>query len=157
MDLAASPDEVQESIVRDLPPAPHRPLAVLEAKIAQLAENREAGKRRESLAADELAAQYPEADGFTVAAECPLRDSEGRIVLDPETGNHRRVDFCVVRDDQVVDSIEVTSLTAPKEDQLAKGARIRDLGGTFIRLGGRPDSPLVPYAPGLQTRVLRYP
>ena len=54
-----------------------------------------------------------------------MRDSEGKIVRDPETGEARRIDFVVVKDGQVVDSIEVTSETADKTGQTAKEERIR--------------------------------
>ncbi|XOJ01571.1 hypothetical protein ACMX2M_07510 [Paenibacillus polymyxa] len=95
--------------------------------------NREQGDQREAAVLEELNHQYPVEEGYEVTAEQYLRDSDGRIVKDLETGEARRVDFVVLKDGEVVQSIEVTSETAPKDAQLAKEERIREQGGEWIR------------------------
>lgn len=60
-------------------------------------------------------------------------DKEGNPVIDEKTGQKRRIDFVVIKDGKVVDMVEVTSKTAPKQDQLAKEYRIRDNGGNYIK------------------------
>ena len=95
--------------------------------------NKEEGLRREAEVEEELEKKYPESEGYEIVSEAYLRDSEGKIVRDPETGEARRIDFVVVKDGQVVDSIEVTSETADKTGQTAKEERIRDAGGNYIR------------------------
>ena len=57
----------------------------------------------------------------------------GSIKKDPITGEARRVDFVVSDGKKVINSIEVTSLTADKTDQIAKENRIRNAGGNYIR------------------------
>ena len=86
-------------------------------------------------------------------SECCLRDKEGSVVHDPKTGEARRVDFVVIKDGEVVKSVEVTSETAPKTEQMDKEARIRYAGGNFIKDHGTGE--LVPFAPGVQTEVVR--
>ena len=95
--------------------------------------NKEEGLRREAEVEEELEKKYPESEGYENISEAYLRDSEGNIVRDPETGEARRIDFVVVKDGQVVDSIEVTSETADKTGQTAKEERIREAGGNYIR------------------------
>ena len=95
--------------------------------------NKEEGLRREAEVEEELEKKYPESEGYEIVSEAYLRDSEGKIVRDPETGEARRIDFVVVKDGQVVDSIEVTSETADKTGQTAKEERIIDAGGNYIR------------------------
>lgn len=122
-----------------------------EAQMSQVEINSLNGSRREIIVGDLLSAEYPTSQGYTVHSECYLRAEDGRIALDPETGEARRVDFCVVKNGEVVDSIEVTSPTAPKEMQSAKEARIREAGGHFIRVDGE----LASYRPGLITHIRR--
>ena len=62
-------------------------------------------------------------DGYEIISEAYLRDKDGNIVKDPETNSARRIDFVVVKDGKVVDSVEVTSKTASKEEQSAKEDR----------------------------------
>ena len=81
-----------------------------------------------------------------------MRDSEGKIVRDPETGEARRIDFVVVKDGKVVDSIEVTSETADKTGQTAKEERIREAGGSYIRTS---DGSLAKYPDNLHTTIER--
>ena len=77
--------------------------------------------------------KYPPEKGYQIVSEVYLRDKDGNIVKDTVTGEARRVDFMVVKDGKVIDSIEVTSKTADKSEQLAKEERIRDNGGNYIR------------------------
>ena len=114
--------------------------------------NKEEGLRREAEVEEELEKKYPESEGYEIVSEAYLRDSEGKIVRDPETGEKRRIDFVVVKDGQVVDSIEVTSETADKTSQTAKEERIRDAGGNYIRTS---DGSLAKYPNDLHTTIER--
>lgn len=96
-------------------------------------QNKADGLRREGEVANELKEKYPEEEGYEIISEGYLRDEEGKIVKDPVTGEARRIDFVVVKDGKVVDSIEVTSKTANKTDQTAKENRIRENGGNYIK------------------------
>lgn len=91
------------------------------------------GCRREDSVENELKERYPESSGYKIIKEAYLRDQDGNIVRDPETGQARRIDFVVVKDGKVVDSVEVTSKTAPKEAQSAKEERIRENGGNYVK------------------------
>ncbi len=114
--------------------------------------NKEEGLRRESEAESELIKKYPESEGYEIISEAYLRDSDGSIVKDPETGEARRIDFVVVKDGVVVDSIEVTSETADKTAQTAKENRIREAGGNYVRTS---DGSLAQYPSDLQTTIER--
>ena len=114
--------------------------------------NKEEGLRREAEVEEELEKKYPESDGYEIVSEAYLRDSEGKIVSDPETGEARRIDFVVVKDGKVVDSIEVTSETADKTGQTAKEERIREAGGNYIRTS---DGSLAKYPDDLHTTIER--
>lgn len=114
--------------------------------------NKEEGLRREAEVEEELEKKYPESEGYEIVSEAYLRDSEGRIVRDPETGEARRIDFVVVKDGKVVDSIEVTSETADKTGQTAKEERIREAGGNYIRTS---DGSLAQYPDDLHTTIER--
>ena len=96
-------------------------------------QNKIDGLAREKEVGDELKEKYPESQGYTIVSEAYLRDKDGNIVKDPETGQARRIDFVVVKDGKVIDSIEVTSKTADKTSQTAKEERIRDAGGNYIK------------------------
>ncbi|WP_204166838.1 hypothetical protein [Bacillus sp. CGMCC 1.16541] len=96
-------------------------------------ENKIEGSRREDEVNKELEKQYPSEDGYTIESEVYLRDENGQIVKDPVTGEARRIDFVVIKDGKVIDSIEVTSKTADKTEQSAKEARIRENGGNYIK------------------------
>jgi hypothetical protein len=91
------------------------------------------GLAREQDVAQELEKQYPPEKGYQIVSEAYLRDKDGNIVKDSETGQARRIDFVVVKDGKVVDSIEVTSKTANKIGQCAKETRIREAGGKYIK------------------------
>ena len=107
--------------------------------------NKEEGLRREAEVEEELEKKYPESEGYEIVSEAYLRDSEGKIVRDPETGEARRIDF-------VVDSIEVTSETADKTGQTAKEERIREAGGNYIKTS---DGSLAKYPDNLHTTIER--
>lgn len=105
-----------------------------ESKAEIVKRNKTDGCRREESVEKELQDRYPEAEGYKVIRESYLRDKDGNIVCDPEPPHKaRRIDFVVVKDGKVVDLIEVTSKTAPKEAQSAKEERIRESGGNYIK------------------------
>ncbi len=94
------------------------------------------GKAREEVALAQLQEMYP---GAQILRERMLRNADGSKAIDFGSGQGRRLDFVVVKDGKVLDVVEVTSQTANKRMQLAKEARIREDGGTFIRPGtGQP-------------------
>lgn len=115
-------------------------------------QNKIDGLRREEEVKDELEEKYPPEEGYEIISEAYLRNADGNIVKDPETGKARRIDFVVVKDGKVVDSIEVTSKTADKNDQLAKESRVRDNGGNYIRDN---QGNLIRIPSNVQTRVER--
>ncbi|MDR2492367.1 MAG: HINT domain-containing protein, partial [Coriobacteriales bacterium] len=115
-------------------------------------ENKAAGLRREAKVASELRSQYPESAGYRIQNEALLRDSSGRKVIDPATGSGRRIDFVVDRSGTIVDSIEVTSKTAPKAAQIAHEAIVRANGGNYVRMG---DGTLLRIPDDLITRIIR--
>ncbi len=117
-----------------------------------LISNKEEGLRREAEVEEDLKKKYPESDGYEIVNEAYLRDSEGKIVKDPETGTARRIDFVVVKDGQVVDSIEVTSETADKTEQTAKENRIREAGGNYIKTA---DGSLANFPENIYTQIER--
>ena len=114
--------------------------------------NKQDGLRREKEVEEELKKKYPEEEGYEIIPEAYLRDKDGKIVKDPVTGEARRIDFIVVKDGKVVDSVEVTSKTADKTDQTAKEKRIRDNGGNFIK---DSNGNLVEIPNNVQTRIER--
>lgn len=77
--------------------------------------------------------KYPPEKGYSVIREVYLRDENGNIVKDPLTEEARRIDFVVVKYGKVVEMVEVTSKTAPKDVQTDKENRIRDNGGNYIK------------------------
>ncbi len=118
-----------------------------------LAANQEAGKAREKVVGGELVHEYPAETGYHIESQCYLRDKNGEIVRDPETGESRRIDFEVIEDGEVVKSVEVTSETADKTAQLTKEERIREAGGDYII--DRRTGELVRFAPDVRTEVIR--
>ncbi|RMR14847.1 RHS repeat domain-containing protein, partial [Pseudomonas syringae group genomosp. 3] len=92
--------------------------------------NKVAGTAREARAKDLYGKRYGKEN---VLSERYLRNAEGKIAKDPLTGEARRVDFVIKNSDGSGTAKEITSLTADKTGQLAKEARIREVGGTFIR------------------------
>ncbi|MED0656674.1 hypothetical protein P4S75_04950 [Anoxybacillus ayderensis] len=115
--------------------------------------NRLSGDLREMEVYDRLQEKYPEQGGYKTLSEVYLRDESGNIVRDDVTGQARRIDFVIVKDGQVVESIEVTSKTAPKEEQMAKEGRIRDIGGNHIK--DQETGELYYFPLEVQTRVWR--
>ena len=122
-----------------------------EAREAQLAQNREDGMRREADARRDLEQAFLPEAGYEIHCECYLRDADGEIVKDAETGEARRVDFVVIKDGLVEKSIEVTGDGVDKTGQLAKEDRIREQGGNFVKIDGQ----LVPFGPDVRTEVWR--
>lgn len=117
-----------------------------------LIKNKEDGLAREKEVREDLEKKYPPEQGYQIVSEAYLRDENGNIVKDPETGTARRIDFVVVKDGKVVDSIEVTSTTADKTEQTAKENRIRENGGNYIRDN---DGNLVKIPDDVSTRIER--
>lgn len=115
-------------------------------------QNKIDGLRRETEVYDELKKKYPESEGYEIVSEAYLRDKDGNIVRDPVTGEGRRIDYIVVKDNIVVDSVEVTSNTADKTEQSAKEQRIREAGGNYIRTS---DGNLAEIPSDKQTRIDR--
>jgi hypothetical protein len=125
------------------------------ASEAQIVQNKEDGCRRENEVSASLSREYPESDGYRVLPERYLLDQSGRFVSDPQTGERRRIDFTVVDSDfNACRSIEVTSPTAPKDEQTAKESRIRQAGGHFVR---DPDSGRLIDVSSTPTEILRLP
>lgn len=102
-------------------------------EVKEAIKNKMDGLAREKEVAEELKTKYPPEKGYQIVSEAYLRDKDGNIVKDTVTGEARRLDFMVVKDGKVIDSIEVTSKTADKSEQSAKEERIRDNGGNYIR------------------------
>ena len=69
------------------------------------------------------------------------------------TEEARRIDFAVIKDDEVIKSVEVTSERADKIAQMAKEDRIREAGGNYIV--DRRTGEVVPFAHGVKTEVVR--
>lgn len=129
-------------------------LSQIEAnELSQIEANRIAGAAREEAVSSELVHEYPAENGSHIERECYLRDAEGHVVKDPETGEARRVDFAVTKDGEVVKSVEVTSETADKTVQLAKEARIREAGGNYIK--DRSTGELARFPSDVKTEVWR--
>lgn len=123
-------------------------------RIEQIGKNREDGANREELAHKELQREFLEEEGYKIEREQYLRDEDGNIVKDPETGETRRIDFVVTKEGQVVKNVEVTSETAPKDAQIAKEDRIRNEGGNFVK--DRDTGQLAEVPKDTQTEVRRY-
>ena len=117
--------------------------------VGKMIENKKTGMEREKSVLNDLKEQYP---GATILSETYLRDKNGNIVRDPETNAARRLDFVVIQDGKVVDSVEVTSKTADKDAQIAKENRIRENGGNYIKTD---DGKLVRIPDSVATRIER--
>ena len=92
--------------------------------------NKQDGLAREGQVEKQLQKENPNS---TIISESYLSDKDGKIVKDPVTGEARRVDFVVVSNAKVDKMVEVTSLTASKDKQMAKENRIRENGGQYIK------------------------
>ena len=127
---------------------------VKESKVNQIELNRENGAQRENIAYNDLVKEYPESEGHKLHEEVFLRNELGSIVKDIESGEGRRVDFMVEKDNQIIKSIEVTSEIAPKDIQLAKEGRIRENGGNYIQ--DHETGVLIRIPSNINTEVRRY-
>lgn len=92
--------------------------------------NKIAGTAREKRAQGILERRYGKQN---VLSERYLRGADGKSVKDPLTGERRRIDFVVKGQDGKWRPVEITSKTAPKDVQLAKEDRIRQVGGIFVK------------------------
>jgi hypothetical protein len=100
-------------------------------RAAQLLRNVADGAQRAVKTAEELAAENP---GKAVQGERTLRDADGNKVLDPVTGEGRRIDHAVIdREAGSAKAYETTGDSVDKRLQQKKEERIRDAGGTYIR------------------------
>ena len=115
-------------------------------------QNKKDGLERERAVEQELREKYPETDGYEILPETYLRDKDGKMAYDPVTGERRRIDFVVVKDDKAVDSVEVTSMTAPKDAQTGKENRIRDAGGNYVK---DKEGNLIEIPESVRTRIER--
>ena len=115
-------------------------------------QNKIDGLAREKEVSEELEEEYPPEEGYEIVSEAYLRDKDGKIVRDPETGEARRIDFVIIKDGKVVDSVEITSKTADKTSQSAKESRIREAGGNYIK---DSNGNLVKIPASVQTRIER--
>ena len=133
----------------------NQPLDALDVNEHPPIQNKIDGLRREKEVENELREKHPESQGYKILPECYLRDCDGKIVKDFESHESRRIDFVVTRNGEVVDTIEVTSLSAPKEAQMSKEKNIRAIGGTYIR---DPDTrQLMRISDDIKTRIERRP
>ncbi len=125
-----------------------------EIKISQIMLNRENGDFREVKAFEEIKKEFLESEGYKYHQEMYLRDKEGNILKDIETGEARRVDIMVEKDGMIFKSYEITSESAPKEMQIAKEERIREAGGNFIK--DRETGKLLEIPKDVKTEIRRY-
>ena len=100
---------------------------------SQVVKNKLDGCGRENEGVRDTEKKYPVKEGYKVCRERELCDRNGNAVVDEQTGQKRRIDIVVVKDGKVVDMVEVTSKTAPKQEQLQKEYRIRSMGGNYIK------------------------
>ncbi len=96
------------------------------------------GDRRHKEFNAELLQSNPDAN---IQSECYLRGADKRSVTDTDTKERRRLDTVVIENGQAT-AYEVTSMTADKQAQIEKEARIRAKGGTFVK--DRTTGDLVP-------------
>ena len=91
------------------------------------------GQEIEKNIIEELKEKYPKEDGYQIITEIYLRDKDGKIVKDPVTEEARRIDFIVIKNGRMIDSVELKSKVVDKEVHIEKENRIRDKGGIYIR------------------------
>lgn len=128
--------DINENNVTDKPTAgfdPDKRVETNENKDNLPIQNKKDGLEREKQVAEELKEQYPSESGYNIVPEATLRDRDGNVVKDPETDSYRRIDFVVIKDGKVVDSVEVTSMNVDKRAQMSKEDRIRENGGNYIK------------------------
>lgn len=143
------PDRILNSPIENYMHGLHSDINELDEGTMQ---NKVDGLRRETEVYNELKQKYPETDGYEIVPEAYLRDKDGNIVRDPVTGEGRRIDYVVVNDSKVIDSVEVTSPTADKTEQCAKEQRIREAGGNYVKTA---DGSLAEFPSDTQTRIDR--
>ena len=148
-DYKMLPDRILNSPIENYMHGLHSDINDLDEGTIQ---NKIDGLRRENEVYDELKQKYPETEGYEIVSEAYLRDKDGNIIRDPVTGEGRRIDYVVVKDNKVVDSVEVTSPTADKTEQCAKEQRIREAGGNYVRTA---DGSLAEFPSDTQTRIDR--
>jgi len=68
-----------------------------------------------------------------VLRERYLRNSSGKSVRDPMTGERRRIDFLVQNRHGTWTPVEVTGRNVNKVSQITKEERIREIGGIYAR------------------------
>lgn len=120
----------------------------------QVVINKAEGIRREEEVLEKLTSNYGEEN---VMREVYIRDCNSKIISDPETGVARRIDFMVLDGDNVIQSIEVTSNTAKKDEQIAKELRIinkaNENGGAYIK--NRNTGELIRLPEDFKTEIVR--
>ncbi len=151
-DAKISKSEVSSSSETKRTDKPYTPDDKVEKAKGEPIQNKIDGLRREDEVEQELKDKYPAEKGYEIISEAYLRDKDGNIVKDSVTGEARRIDFVIVKDGKVVDSVEVTSKTADKTEQSAKEQRIRDKGGNYVR---DSNGNLVEIPKEIQTRIER--
>lgn len=129
-------------------------LKIQEARIQQIEINRIDGAERQVNGYKDLNNEYPESNGFKIHPEAYLRNSDGNIVQDKVSGEARRVDFMVEKNELIEKSIEITSETAPKDFQQLKESRIREEGGNYIK--DRETGKLIEVPQHVKTEIRRY-
>lgn len=121
-----------ETVIKITEKTNYNPDAMLDNKdVGNGKINKELGCKREEEVAKDLNKMYPEEE-YKILQERTLKNRQGESVKDAD-GSKRRVDFVIVKDKEVVDMVEVTSLTASKTDQMRKEYNIRDNGGNYIK------------------------
>lgn len=115
--------------------------------------NHVAGHQREKFVEKLLKAIFPKEENFSVFREQYLRTRKGVIAIDKRTQESRRIDFVVFKGKELVRSLEVTSETVDKAQQLRKEMDIRKAGGNFLL---HPETGRMVRIPAkLKTKVIR--
>ncbi len=100
-------------------------------RAATLSDNVVNGARREAEVAAELVKENP---SKLVQGQRTLVDANGKKVVDPITGEGRRVDHAVIDPGtNTAKTFETTGPAVDKRLQLQKEQRIREQGGTFVK------------------------
>ena len=115
--------------------------------------NRISGATREAAVRDELVSEYPAEAGYHIEEQCDLRDVAGKKVKDEATNEGRRIDFAIIKDGEIVKSVEVTRESTSNAAQTAREMRILAVGGNVIR--DHKSGELVPFASGVSTEIVR--
>lgn len=115
------------------------------------------GMAREQAIRKKLLELYPPESGAKIHEQCYLCDNLGRRLIDPKTGEARRIDLLVEMNLKAVRSTEVTSRRAQKGVQMGKEKRIREAQKAagkdlYAQIKGG-DVVKIPYS--LKTRVWR--